>query len=107
MLNALWFDYYTCSAYDFRTVPNAKMVTSLLKEIVETRAINEDGNEVNEVLSLVDTSFLIDPVWDSAKDLSHYDRNEAGLMIVIVTGNKLQMHGRALRYMVLWKERTI
>ena len=86
------------------------MATSLLKEIVETRASNEDGNEV---LSLVDTSFLIDPVWDSAKDPSHYDRNEAGLMetkyiilwkmfserknvvwllvVVIVTGNKLQI----------------
>ena len=86
MLNALWFDYYTCSAYDFRTVPNAKMVTSLLKEIVETRAINEDGNEV---LSLVDTNFLIDPVWVSAKDPSHYDRNEAGLM--------------EAKYIILWK----
>ena len=68
--NALGFDYYKCPAYDFRTVPNAKMATSLLKEIVETHAIDEDSKEV---LSLVDTSFLIDPVWDSAADMSHYD----------------------------------
>ena len=74
--NALGYDYYKCPAYDFRTVPNAKMATSLLKEIVETHAIDEDGKEV---LSLVDTSFLIDPVWDSAADMSHY-ANEAGLM---------------------------
>ena len=68
--NALGYDYYKCPAYDFRTVPNAKMATSLLQEIVETHAIDEDGKEV---LSLVDTSFLIDPVWDSATDMSHYD----------------------------------
>ena len=75
--HALGFDYYKCPAYDFRTVPNAKMATSLLKEIVETHAMDEDGKEV---LSLVDTSFLIDPVWDSAEDMSHYRKNEAGLM---------------------------
>jgi len=75
--NALGFDYYKCPAFDFRTVPNAKMATSLLKEIVETHAMDEDGKEV---LSLVDTSFLIDPVWDSAEDMSHYRKNEAGLM---------------------------
>ena len=74
--NAMGFLYHRCPALDFRTVPNAKMATSLLKEIVETHATNEDGKEV---LSLVDTSFLIDPVWDSAPDGSHY-KNEAGLL---------------------------
>ena len=74
--NALGFTFYKCPAGDYRTVPNAKMATSLLKEIVETHAIDEDGKEV---LSLVDTSFLIDPVWDSAEDMSHYG-DEAGLV---------------------------
>jgi len=75
--NSMGYEYHKCPAADYRTIPNAEMATSLLKEIVETHAaINEDGKEV---LSLVDTNFLIDPVWDSPADLSHY-RNEAGLM---------------------------
>ena len=74
--NAMGFDFHQCPARDYRTIPNAEMATSLLKEIVETHATNEDGKEV---LSLVDTSFLIGPVWDSSPDSSHY-RNEAGLL---------------------------
>ena len=74
--NAMGYKYHTCPARDYRTIPNAKMATSFLKEIVETHAIDEDGKEV---LSLVDTTFLLDPVWDSAPDLSHYT-GEAALM---------------------------
>ena len=55
-------------------VSNSKMPTSLLKDIVGTHATDEDSKEV---LSLVDTSFLIDPVWDSAADMSQYDGNTA------------------------------
>eukprot|EP00531_Pseudo-nitzschia_arenysensis_P018013 CAMPEP_0116142534 /NCGR_PEP_ID=MMETSP0329-20121206/14961_1 /TAXON_ID=697910 /ORGANISM="Pseudo-nitzschia arenysensis, Strain B593" /LENGTH=582 /DNA_ID=CAMNT_0003637779 /DNA_START=16 /DNA_END=1764 /DNA_ORIENTATION=- len=49
----------TCQ--DFRTVYNSKIATEILREIA-------DEHEV----SFMDTSFLMDAIWDTAQDWNHY-----------------------------------
>jgi len=68
---------------NLRTLPNANMATSIVKEIAEgfsTRTTVNSGNaSIKEIptVSFIDTRFLIDPVWDSAMDFSHH-LGEAG-----------------------------
>ena len=56
--------YTSCPSPDSRTPINSAIANELLREIV-------NGFSDDRVMFL-DTSFLMDPVWDSAKDWSHY-----------------------------------
>ena len=76
--NALGNTHSQCPPIDFRSLPNADVATSILKEIAESFSSEANSNET-PIVSFVDTGFLIDPVWDSSVDWSHY-RWEAGEM---------------------------
>lgn len=62
--NGLGERYNKCPPSDVRTPINAGIATRILKEI----AHEFDNNTV----TVLDTSFLLDPVWDSATDWCHY-----------------------------------
>ena len=59
--NGLKFQNNQCPPQDVRSPVNAAGATAILREIV-------DG--FTSAVSMVDTSFIIDPVWDAAEDLS-------------------------------------
>jgi hypothetical protein len=65
--NALGNTHSQCPPIDFRSLPNADVATSILKEIAESFSSEANSNET-PIVSFVDTGFLIDPVWDSAAD---------------------------------------
>ena len=71
--NGLGFAYSACPPTDFRTFPNTDFATSVVKKIAEDFSSEAKKNNVNEVVSFLDTRFLMDPVWDSNMDWSHYD----------------------------------
>jgi hypothetical protein len=77
--NALGNEHSQCPPKDFRSLPNADVATSILKEIAEGFSSEANNNNETPIVSFVDTGFLIDPVWDSSVDWSHY-RWEAGEM---------------------------
>ena len=60
--NANKRDILACPARDFRSLPNANEATMILREIAQ------DFSQHDDIVSFVDTSFIIDPVWDSATD---------------------------------------
>ena len=65
--NGLKFQNNQCPPQDVRSPVNAAGATAILREIV-------DG--FTSAVSMVDTSFIIDPVWDAAEDFSHYTHEE-------------------------------
>jgi len=67
--NGMGYMRTMCPPKDFRTPINALMATMVLEEIVEEF---EHGENKPSFVSLVDTGSVINPVWDSAKDWSHY-----------------------------------
>jgi hypothetical protein len=77
--NALGNEHSQCPPKDFRSLPNADVATSILKEIAEGFSSEANNNNETPIVSFVDTGFLIDPVWDSSVGWSHY-RWEAGEM---------------------------
>ena len=70
--NGMGWRHSKCPAKDFRSLPNTIKATSVLQEIAADFAANN-----NTMVSFIDTNPIIDPVWDSNRDWSHY-RWEAG-----------------------------
>jgi hypothetical protein len=60
--NGLGTRFTTCPPVDVRTPINAAIATEILREIAD-----------NQNITFLDTSFLIDAVWDSAPDWNHYE----------------------------------
>jgi len=69
--NAMGYQHSMCPPMDFRTLPNAHEATSVVREIAHGHANDHNSNDAPRV-GFVDTRFLLDPVWDSNKDWSHY-----------------------------------
>lgn len=67
--NGMGWKQRQCPPGDFRTPINAKIATNVVKEIADGFSRNTTLTPV----SFIDTSFLIDPVWDAAPDWSHYE----------------------------------
>jgi hypothetical protein len=61
--NGLKDEAVSCPMKDQRIPPTADAATTILREIAES---------FSPIVSFLDTNFIIDPVWDSAKDYSHY-----------------------------------
>lgn len=90
--NGLKSDIVMCPTSDHRHPPNADLATRILKEIVKESNRQQqppaqnnirDGDAEalpspsdNRIVSFLDTSFLIGPVWDSAPDWNHYSLKE-------------------------------
>jgi len=72
--NGLGFRHVKCPPADRRTYPNAEIATSIVRDIAAAVDAAR-GEEAAVTTTFVDTRFLIDPVWDSQQDLSHY-KNE-------------------------------
>ena len=89
--NGLKSDIVMCPTNDTRHLPNADLATRILKEIVEEtnqqqeRQPQNDRREGdvealspchNNIVSFLDTSFLMGPVWDSSSDWNHFKNQE-------------------------------
>jgi len=78
-----------CPLYDIRTPPNAYITTKILQEIAEdfssfsfSKNITNNSSRrklTTPLVSVLDTNFLMGPVWDRPKDWNHFT-GEAGLM---------------------------
>ena len=75
--NGMGFKHSMCHPMDGRTLPNADVATSILKEIAEEFSSpttnNSSSTDQEATVSFVDTNFLLHPVWDSQLDYSHYE----------------------------------
>ncbi|GFH62050.1 hypothetical protein CTEN210_18526 [Chaetoceros tenuissimus] len=67
------WDRRSCPPRDFRTPINAEIANKILHDIADGFSKQESRNTTLVPVSFIDTSFLIDPVWDSAPDFSHYE----------------------------------
>lgn len=75
-----------CPPVDFRTPLNAKKANTFLEEIAkefgeEDKTTQQNQTNKTEILppipvSFLDTSLIIDPVWDTAEDWSHLNGHE-------------------------------
>jgi len=68
--NGLKWDVSMCPPRDMRGPVNADGATTILREVAESFV--GVRNEQSPIVSFLDTSFLLDPVWDSPEDWSHY-----------------------------------
>lgn len=66
--NGLKWEVIKCPVKDFRTPLTAALATASLRRIAQG---------LSPLVSFLDTSFIVDPVWDAADDWSHYS-GEAG-----------------------------
>jgi len=68
--NGLKWHVSQCPPVEMRSPHNAYLATSIVREIVDDLSLNYPNQ--TQVVSVMDTEFLIDPIWDSAQDWSHY-----------------------------------
>jgi len=68
--NGLGTHFTQCPSIEARTTINAAIATEILRDIAHSQN-----------LTFLDTSFLIDAVWDSAKDWSHYEGEVAKMEV--------------------------
>ena len=74
--NGLKRNIEVCPSVDLRHPTNADLATMILKEIVQETNQQEDAAESPNIVSFLDTNFLIGPVWDSGSDWNHYTGQE-------------------------------
>ena len=73
--NGLKRDAVSCPAKDWRNPINSDIGNIILQEIANGVASNNTRDDVTlPPVSFIDTTFLIDAVWDSASDWSHYSK---------------------------------
>ena len=69
-------DMKLCPIVDARTPWNAKLATDIMMEIVDELRSNGNASSPEKrgppPVSFLDSRFLLDPVWDSGEDWSHY-----------------------------------
>jgi len=87
--NGLGWSRIACPPIDYRHPPNAFMATLISQEIMEgfvNTSTRANGNKKSPFVSFVDTNPVLDPVWDCAKDWSHYrDQQEWVETIYLLT----------------------
>ena len=71
--NGMGYRQSACPPSDWRTFPNSEVASLMVKKIAEGFSSEAKKNNDQEVVSFLDTRFLMDPVWDSSMDWSHYE----------------------------------
>ena len=108
--NGLKLDMIQCPAKDFRHPLNADLATVILKQIVEesnhqrqtTTTTNSTATNPAtrttppEIVSFLDTNFLLGPVWDAQSDWNHYRGKEGVeeakfILSYILSGDRQQL----------------
>ena len=93
--NAMGAWYSKCPPIDGRSLPNADIATTILRDIAEdfsfaSSSSNNSNNRNASFVFFLDTNPIIDPVWDSAEDYCHYTWNASTYEIEYILSKIIQ-----------------